>query len=33
MTDFPTRNIMEVISNTNFKAPNGWKGYRELTEK
>lgn len=31
--DGPTQTLMEVMEESNFKAPDDWPGYRELTEK
>jgi hypothetical protein len=33
MRDIPTRNLLEIMEQTNFKAPSDWAGYRILTEK
>lgn len=33
MPDQPTRNLIEIMRQENFKAPSSWNGYRELTEK
>ncbi len=31
--DGPTKNLMDVMSETGYKAPKDWPGYRVLTEK
>ena len=31
--DGPSNTLLEVIRSSGGKAPNDWKGYRELTEK
>jgi hypothetical protein len=33
MTDYPSKNILAVMAETNFNAPKDWDGYRILTEK
>lgn len=31
--DYPTRNLLSIMSETNFQAPDDWQGFRSLTEK
>jgi len=31
--DYPTRSLIKFMSDSNFKAPSDWKGFRVLTEK
>jgi len=31
--DFPTKNLLAVMEETNYNAPADWRGYRALTEK
>ena len=31
--DYPTRQILGVMEENHFKAPQDWEGYRVLTEK
>jgi hypothetical protein len=31
--DYPTRQILGVMEESHFKAPQDWEGYRILTEK
>ena len=33
MIDYPTRNLLIILEEANFKAPADWAGYRVLTEK
>jgi len=33
MIDYPTRNLLAILEETNFQAPSDWEGYRVLTEK
>lgn len=33
MEDYPTRNLLAILAETNYHKPQGWQGYRELTEK
>ena len=31
--DGPSQTLLAFMGEHNFKAPDGWSGYRELTEK
>ena len=31
--DYPTRQLLNIMSETDFMAPPNWEGFRELTEK
>lgn len=31
--DQPTRNLIQIMEDSQFKAPSNWTGYRELNEK
>mmetsp|Transcript_21846 Transcript_21846/g.16202 ORF Transcript_21846/g.16202 Transcript_21846/m.16202 type:complete len:103 (+) Transcript_21846:465-773(+) len=31
--DYPTRNILSVMEESNYRAPKDWGGFRVLTEK
>ena len=31
--DYPTENLLNVMGEKNFEAPNDWQGFRALTEK
>ena len=31
--DYPTLNLLDIMSDNDFKKPKGWAGYRVLTEK
>ncbi len=33
MVDYPTRNLLDILAETNYQAPRDWAGYRILTEK
>jgi hypothetical protein len=33
INDGPSHTLLEIIKENQGKAPNNWKGYRELTEK
>jgi len=33
MIDYPTRNLLAILEDSNYKAPADWAGYRLLTEK
>lgn len=33
MADYPSKNILSIMGEHNFKAPSDWEGYRVLTEK
>lgn len=31
--DYPSKNLLDVMAETNFVAPKDWEGFRALTEK
>ena len=33
MPDYPTKNLLSIMAETNYQAPRDWKKYRVLTEK
>jgi hypothetical protein len=31
--DYPSKNLLAILAETNYVAPKDWEGYRVLTEK